>query len=151
VPSLTAEELLDTAEADKMLAQARAALVEEKAKQVNATNLDNKDVYEVPDLACVPLSELVNGTGVFDPKAITSIAYLKNLFTSPHLHDHLANARARLLQSLDNKHHISESRIAPFRLVCSWVLHAARQPWWSWRHCNDSMEMNQVRCTCWVC
>jgi hypothetical protein len=122
LPSLTPEEMLDTAEGDKMLAQARAALSDEsqQASVMHATKLNNKDAHElVLDLSCVPLSDLENGTGPFDPKSITSLAELKNLFTYPHLKGQISTAREQLLKSIDNGHYINESRVAPFRLVCS--------------------------------
>jgi hypothetical protein len=111
---------------------------------ITSTNLDNKETYLVPDLSATPLSDLISGTGPFAPSSIDSIAYLKHLFTYAPLLPHLRTARTALERTLINKHNVSIARVAPFRLVCTWILHSARQPWWSWKHCNDSADMIAV-------
>jgi hypothetical protein len=98
-----------------------------------------------PDLSSVPLSDLTAGTGPFSPESITDVFYLKAMFKHPGLTKWLSDSRVELEKSLEAGRTVLESRVRPFKIVCSWILHSARQPWWVLRYCADGAEMYETR------
>jgi hypothetical protein len=98
-----------------------------------------------PDLSSVLLSDLTAGTGPFSPESITDVFYLKAMFKHPGLTKWLSDSRVELEKSLEAGRTVLESRVRPFKIVCSWILHSARQPWWVLRYCADGAEMYETR------
>jgi hypothetical protein len=67
------------------------------------------------------------------------------MFKHPGLTKWLSDSRVELEKSLEAGRTVLESRVRPFKIVCSWILHSARQPWWVLRYCADGAEMYETR------
>jgi hypothetical protein len=140
IPSST---LLTTSGADSSVAIGTETPDNDTAANISAEQ--HAAATAAPDLSSIPLSDLTAGTGPFSPESITDVFYLKAMFKHPGLAKWLSDSRVELEKSLEAGRTVLESRVRPFKIVCSWILHSARQPWWVLRYCADGAEMYETR------